>query len=267
MIDYDLLIKESEWVIDQPDVRDFLWSEYCEWVENDNKFPWKQLKVRNQYDQKETYKACSCYWLTAIYNWNQLVEFDKQWIEFEQENPRWKWQVFQAERWYPDMWASLQEMLKFFTKRWLIDWYVACKNITEVKNALNNWFGIYTWSAKCSWSKTSKSWVFTYDANWWKHCFAVVDCTDDKLIAINSFGKTFGQDWYFDIPNDNYWDLYSCYAIIDHDDTWKIDELRYKMEYNQAIELWITNWTRPDESMTRREWAVMAYRVYKMLNK
>lgn len=264
-LDYDLLVKQNESVIDQPSEYDFLWSEYAEGNTDLSKFPWKQLKVWNQYDQKDTYKACSCYWLTAIFNGNQIMEFDKKGIEFEQENPRWKRQVFQAERWYPDMWASLQDMMSFFKKRWLIDGYVVCKNLKEVQNALKNWYGIYTWSAKCSWTKTSKSWIFTYDDNGWKHCFSIIDCTEDKLIAINSFGEAFWNKWFFDIPNANYKDLYSCYAIIDHDDTWKIEELRYKMEYQKAIELWLTNWTRPDEPATRRETAVMIYRAYKKI--
>ena len=37
------------------------------------------------------------------------------------------------------------------------------------------------------------------------------------------------------------------------------------MEFDKAIELGITNWTRPDDPMTRREWAVMVYRLYKKL--
>jgi hypothetical protein len=153
-------------VYDNPKETDFMWSEYAEWVGDKVKFPWDKLKVRNQYDQKETYKACSCYGLTAIFNGNQIIEFDKQWIEFVQEDPRWKRLAFQAERGYPDMWASLQDMMSFFTKRKLIDWYVRCKTAQECRNAIKNWCWIYTGSSKCSWSKTKKSGIFTYDENW-----------------------------------------------------------------------------------------------------
>jgi hypothetical protein len=41
--------------------------------------------------------------LTAIFNGNQILEFEKQGIEFVQEDPRWKRLAFQAERGYPDM--------------------------------------------------------------------------------------------------------------------------------------------------------------------
>ena len=256
-------LKQLNAVYDCPDERDFLWEEYAEWLWDKVKFPWRQLKVRNQYSQWDTYKACSCYWLTVVFNWNQIIEFNKQWIEFEQENPRWKRQVFQAERWYPDRWASLQDMMKFFKNRKLIDWYTLAKTAQECKNAINNWFGIYTGSSKCSWSKTNKSKQFVYDKDWANHCFSIVDYDDNWLRAINSFGETRWDKWYFYIPDENYKDLFSTYVIIDHDDTWKIEEMRYKMEYEEAIKLWITNWTRPDEPATRQETAVMIYRATK----
>lgn len=250
-------------VYDNPKETDFMWSEYAEWVGDKVKFPWDKLKVRNQYDQKETYKACSCYGLTAIFNGNQILEFEKQGIEFVQEDPRWKWLAFQAERGYPDMWASLQDMMSFFTKRKLIDWYVRCKTAQECRNAIKNWCWIYTWSSKCSWSKTKKSGIFTYDENWANHCFCIIDFDDNWLIALNSFGESRWDGGTFYIPDDNYKDLFSTYAIVDHDDTWKIEEMRYNMEYNKAIELWITNWTRPNDYATRKETVVMIYRATK----
>lgn len=250
-------------VEDRPDERDFLRSEYCEWLDNEKDFPWRELKVWNQYDQKETYKACSAYWLTAVYNWLQIIEFRKQGIEREQENPRRKWNVFQAERGYPDMWASLQDMMKFFIKREKIDGYVLCKNIQECKNALKNWFGLYTGSKECSWSKTSKAKSFVYDKNWANHCFAIVDYDDNWLRAINSFWENWWDKGWFYIPDECYKYLFSTYVIVDHDDTGKIDEMRYEMEYNEAIKSWITNWVRPNDYATRKETAVMVYRATK----
>ena len=250
-------------VYDDPKDTDFLWGEYVEGLWDGIPFPWRQLKVRNQYDQKETYKACSAYGLTAVYNGWQIIEFGKQWIEFEQDNPRWKWLAFQAERGYPDSGASLQQMMSFFKKRGLIDWYLKCKDVQECKNALRNGFGLYSGSSKCSWSKTSKAKQFVYDADGANHCFAIVDYDDNWLWAINSFGESWWDKWWFYIPDENFKDLFTTYAIVDHDDTGKIEEMRYKMEYDKAIELGITNWTRPDDNVTRRECAVMSYRVYK----
>lgn len=260
-------LKQMECVKDVPSKSDFLWEDFIwdEYVEWGTKKIVDQvkIKVRDQYDQKDTYKACSAYGATAIYNWYQSVEFMNQWLEFEQEDPRWKWEAYQATRWYPDKWASLQEIMTFFKNRWLIDWYVKTKNVEETKNAIKNWYLIYTGSDKCWWSATSKAKEFVYDANGAAHCFSIIDYDDTWFIAINSFWEDWGDKGLFHINFDKYQYIYSTYALIDHDDRWKIDELVYKMEFEKAIELWITNWTRPDEPMTRREWAVMNYRVLK----
>ena len=102
---------------DEPSRYDYLWSDYAEWWETKKFCEWFKLKVRNQNANKDTLKWCSAYGLTYIYNWNQLMEFAKAWIEFEQDDPRWKRLAFQAERGYPNSWASLQEMMSFFKKR------------------------------------------------------------------------------------------------------------------------------------------------------
>lgn len=258
----DEQIRQLSAVTDEPQSTDITWEEYAEWTTK-----WKiadkyKIKVWDQYDNKDTYKACSAYWLTAIFNWYQLREYDNNGIEFEQDDPRWKWLAFQAERGYPDSWASLQAMMSFFKKRWLIDWYVKCVNANECKNAINNGFLIYTWSNQCSWSNTNKNKEFT-EWNGWAHCFSIIDYDDTGFIAINSFWEDWWDDWLFHINFDKYDKLYSTYAIVDHDDTGKLEELVYKAQYEKAIEMWITNWTRPDDPATRREVAVMIYRSVK----
>jgi len=261
----DELILPQNAVYDNPSEYDILRSEYAEWLSK-----WKiadkyKIKVRNQNANQDTLKWCSAYWLTGIYNWYQLREYDENWIEFEQEDPRWKWLAFQAERWYPNSWASLQEMMSFFKKRGLIDGYVKSTTVQECRNAINNWCLIYTWSNKCNWSKTSKAKKFVYDPNGAAHCFFIEDFNDEWFIAVNSFWENRWDNGRFTIPFDDYGNIYSTYAIIDHDDTGKLAELVFNAQYQKAIELWITNWTRPDDNVSRKEAAVMAYRVYKML--
>lgn len=255
-------LKQLNAVYDEPSRYDYLWKDYVEWNETKKKFcEWYNLKIWNQNANKDTLKWCSAYGLTYVYNGNQLVEFGNEWIEFEQDDPRWKWLAFQAERGYPNSWASLQDMMKFFKNRWLIDWFVKCTTAQECKNALNNGCWIYTWSGLCSWSKTSKAKSFVYDANWANHCFSVVDYRSGWLRAVNSFWDGRWNGWYFDIPDDDYWNLFSTYAIVDHDDSGKLQEMRFNMEYQKAIEQKITNWTRPDDPATRKEVAVMIYRA------
>lgn len=258
-------LKFKNTVRDNPKDSDILREEYVEGANNH----WKivdnvNIKVRDQYDQQDTYKACSAYWLTAIYNWYQAVEFGEKGIIFEQDDPRRKRLAFQAERWYPNEWASLQDMMSFFKKRGLIDWYVRCKTAEECKNAINNWYLIYTWSNKCSWSATSKNKEFT-EWNWGGHCFSIIDYDNTGFIAINSFWTDWGKKWFFHINYDKYWLIFSTYAIIDHDDSGKLGELLFNIEYQKAQELGITNWTKPNDPATRKEVAVMVYRIYNKL--
>lgn len=264
MTEEELIVLDAAY--DEPSRYDYLWSDYVEWEWEKKKFcEWYTLKVRNQNANKDTLTWCSAYWLTYIYNWNQLMEFGKEWIEFEQDDPRRKWLAFQSERGYPNAWASLQEMMTFFKNRWLIDWYVRARTVQECKNALNNWCWIYTGSNKCNWKLAGKEKKFVYDVNGAWHCFSIVDYWSGWLRAINSFWDKRWDWWYFDIPEDDYKHIFSTYAIVDHDDKWKLDELKFNMEYQKAVELWITNWARPNDKMTRKEWAVMIYRAYNMM--
>lgn len=241
---------------------DYFDGEYSEWTTK-KVVDQVKIKIRNQYDQKETYKACSCYWLTGIFNGNQSVEFLKQWIDFEQEDPRRKRLAFQAERWYLDKGASLQEMMSFFKKRGLIDWYVLCENAEQCKNAINNWFLIYTWTNYWSRSMTSKTWELTLTDKTTGHCYFIEDFDETWFVAVNSFGEKWWKGWRFHINFEKYSKLFSTYAIIDHDDTGKIDQMLFDLEYQKAIENKITNGTRPNDPVTRKECAVMSYRVLK----
>jgi len=259
----DEVILPQNAVYDNPSEYDILWEDYAEWLSKWRIADKYKIKVRNQNANKDTLKACSVYGLTAIYNGYQMREYDENWVEFEQEDPRWKWLAFQAERGYPNSWASLQAVMTFFKNRKLIEWYLKCKTAEECKNAINNGYLIYTWSSKCSWSKTSKQKEFVYDENWANHCFSIIDFDDTGFIAINSFGENWGDKGFFHINFDKYQYLFSTYAIVDHDDTWKLDELVFNAQYQKAIEMWITNWTRPDDPATRKEVAVMVYRALK----
>jgi len=253
---------------DRTDERDYIfedhfWDEFGNWLTQ----IWnnKKMEIRDQYDQKLTYKACSWYWLCAIFNWYNVEEYKMQWLKFDQENPKWKWKAFQEMRWYPDIWASLQDQMKFYIKNGWIEWYMRSNTLQWTKNSLDNGFLIYTWSNKCDWRKTGASWIFVKKLNWGGHCFSIIGYNEKWFIAVNSFGYDWGDDGYFIIPFENYNDLFSKNIIFDKDDTWIIKNLNYENEYKKAIELWITNWTRPDDNVSRKEGAVMAYRASKIV--
>jgi len=254
--------------VDKSDSRDYLYADYMHEYATGKLWPIRDTlinKIYDQFDQSSTYKACTCYWLWIINNWNNLAEYWSKWFDYEQQDPKWLRHTFQSTRWYPNKWSSLQEMMRFYKKMWLIDWYMRANTIEECKHAIDNGFLIYTWTKSCNWRETSKKKAFVYKKNWWWHCFSIVWYNDKWFIAANSFGTDRWDAWYFTIPYDDYKYLYSKYVIIDKDDTWTLKNLEYQREFQKAIELWITNWDRPNDKASRKEVAVMIYRLYKKL--
>lgn len=257
--------------IDIPDDRDWVYEDCLEdIVEGDTKASWDRniMKVYNQFDQASTYKACGSYSLWVIYNWNNIHEYAKHWIDFEQENPKNKWLSFQASRGYPNIGSSLQENMNFYRKMWWIDATARIDTLQGMKNALKNWAFIYTGSSKCSRPKASQQKRFVYDTNWAPHAFSIIadEPATREFIAINSFWVSRWDKWYFAIPYSDIEHLFTRYAIIDKDDTWLIKNLKYEQEFKEAVELWITNWLTPNEPATRKQVAVMVLRWTKLKN-
>jgi len=239
-------------------------NEYAEWLTGQI---WNNLKnkVYDQFDQKSTYKACSCYGLGVIYNGNNLAEYSSKGFHFEQEDPKYSWQDFQSGRWIPNKGASLQQMLSFYKKRNKIEWYMRADTLEWCKNALANWFLIYTGTKSCDWRKAWAEWRFVYKRDWGGHCFALIGYDKEWFIAVNSFWTDWGDSWYFVIPYKDFEYLFSKYVIIDKDDTGILANLEYDREFKKAIELGITNWSDPDWKSNRKQVAVMVYRLYKRL--
>jgi len=127
------------------------------------------------------------------------------------------------------------------------------------KNAIDNWFIIYTWSSKFDWRKSWASWVAEL-WNWGWHAF-IIDWYNNRWFTCpNSFWEDRWDGWYFTVPYEYFDKMFSKNVIIDKDDTWIISRLSFDREFQKAIEAGITNWERPNEPATRKETAVMIYR-------
>jgi len=257
-----MILTEYLTVVDNPSsqnyIRDDYMHEYSKWVAS--KFNKEKIKVRDQFDDSTTYKACTNYALCAVYNWYNVSEYESKWVEFEQVNPKTYWHIFQNSRWRPNVWSDVQTMLKFYRKMWWIDWHMEAKTTEWAKNAIDNWFVIYTWSSKFDWKKSweQKKAVLW---NWGWHAFSIIWYDTNWFIAINSFGADWWDKWYFTIPYEHFDKLFSKNVVIDKDDTGIINELNFEREYRKAIELGITNWLDPDKPATRKEVAVMIRRA------
>lgn len=93
----ELIVCDGTW--DKPGKYDIEYSEYAEGLSEPGQILDKySLKVRNQNQNRDTLCGCSVYGATYCYNGYQLREYDNSGLEFEQEDPRWKWLAFQAER-------------------------------------------------------------------------------------------------------------------------------------------------------------------------
>lgn len=264
----DTLLNQLQ-TFDNPDSRDYSYEKFFmnEYWQGAVKKVWDRTKVSiwNQFDDKTTYKACTVYASWILYNAYNIVEYSRFNVEFNQVDPKFKRHQFQETRWRPNTGSSLQTVMRFFRSKWWIDWWLVSETIEWTKNAIKNWFLIYTGSDKCDWNATGKSKVFVYKNNWSWHAFSLVDYNDDWFIAVNSFGKKWWDEWYFLVPYNNFNDLYTKNVIIDKDDTGIIKNLNYENEYKKAIEMGITNGLNPEIPTTRKECAVMAYRVYKKI--
>jgi len=256
--------------VDLQDSRDYIYEdeymgEYGQGNSQSSSWDKSKMIIRDQFDQKKTRKACWSYATQQVINWNNVKEYAKEWFKYKQTNPKYLWFSLQNSRWRPNKWSSITEQLRNARKMWQIEWWMRAITTEGRKNAIDNWFYLLTWSKDCDWRKTGAAGKFVYKKNAGGHMFPVVDYNDEWWLVPNSFGKDRWDKWYFVVPYEDEKYLFSTQVVIDKDDTGTLESLNFKREFNEAIELWITNGTNPDRPATRREVAVMNLRVYKML--
>jgi len=256
--------------VDLQDSRDYIYEdeymkEYWAWTTSWSKRDKNKMIIRDQFDQKKTWKACWSYATQQIINWNNVKEYASEWFEYKQKNPKYLWYWLQSSRWRPNRWSSITEQLRYARKIWAIEGWMRAITREGRKNAIDNWFYLLTWSKDCDWRKTWASGKFVYKKNAWWHMFPIVDYNEEWWIVPNSFWDDRWDKGYFTVPYEDEKYLFSTQVVIDADDTWTLKSLNFAREFDEAISLWITNGTNPDKPATRREVAVMNLRVYKML--
>lgn len=241
--------------------------EMAEWSKQFVKWP-EWTIVYNQNLDPRTLKWCVWYAVYHIYNAQQMNEWKNNWSEFIQEDPKNYWFRFQAYRGRPNTWSSLQQHLDFMRKQEKsIEWSVLCQTEEQMKMAVDRWYFILSWSKRCDWTKTGKTWIFSLVDDGPDHGIAIVGYDWKWFIAKNSFWGWRWNKWYFYIPFGYKKYLFSCNAIIDADSTGKLQAYKFEKEYQESIKLGITDGTNPDKPATRKECSVMIYRMYKNLLK
>ena len=235
---------EITYAVDQPSQRDYTFSEYLSFKNNDNETAnWEfgirpsQTKIWNQGNTA----ACTCYSLTHIYNWENILEDETIWVSREQQDPMVLWKRFCAWRNNYVSWYDIQGMALWFKKQLLIEWFVTIpkwtKQIEQMKQALDMWKFISTGSAYWDWANIKKTGIYSVrtDGMFVGHAWAIVDYWDGYFRAVNSYW----EDWWpyngkFKVPFELVSTIYSTLVIIDKDDS---GAFAYLQDYKKAQEM------------------------------
>ena len=217
-------IKDENNCRDEPSKQDYQFTDFEDVYEGEKSpRPKTKLIVQNQLATK----WCTCFSLWHLYNGYNILEDEKAWENRPQVECREIWKQYCYKRGYDNVWASIQQVAKFFKDTGRIEWYVTInwdisQQVARMRKSLDMWYFLSTWSANGNWTKTKKTWTYTIRTDWRfvGHAFAIVDYMDDYFWAINSYGDTrWLYNWYFKIMNTDIGKLYSKLSIIDKDDT------------------------------------------------
>jgi len=260
-LEYDLAPHQDWWLInsaiDRPSNLDYEYEAVFWWLFDaieKKKFPINNLHIPNQWDKDITKMSCTRQSVANITNWNNILaqwvqDFklaENMWIRYLKENPQAQFN-----------WASVQSWLKQAKNDWFISWYSAVRTIDDIKNAIDNWRYIATWSNNWDWTNVRTNHTYKLREDWrliW-HAFCMIDYIDDRrgLKCINSYWE---ENWEFEMSYDLVHTLYTRYAVSDKVDTEQILLFKEKImeaRLDVAKERGYWNWERPDDPITRKE--------------
>ena len=111
-----------------------------------------------------------------------------------------------------------------------------------MKKAIDMWFFLSTWSAFWDRWTTKKTWVYSERADryfvWHAWLICWYDDKEEVFRAVNSYGdKRWPYWWYFKVPYDMIWKIYSCLPFIDRDDSHLFSRFEEIQKVKQAVEL------------------------------
>lgn len=236
--------QEINYAYDIPSNKDYSFDEFFT-KDYKNEDKWANSKRPSSvkiWNQGNT-PACTCYSLTHVVNWNNVVEDMRLWEHREQVDPIIYWNQFCAERNDYDSWSSIQTMALHFKKNWRIEWYVTIdkkdqNKVDKMKKALNAWYFLSTGSAFGDWSTIKKTGVYSErtDGMFVWHAWCIVDREDDYFRAVNSYWENWWPyNWRFKVPFSMVDKIYSCLVIIDKDDSWRFTDLKIRKKVEELL--------------------------------
>lgn len=221
---------------DSTDKRNYLFEDYAkefaEW-EKINSRPYKEIILRDQWQTPR----CTRYALTHISNWQNIREYEANWLKYTQLNPDSVW-----DKW--DKRKFLMNALDDFKKFWLIEGYLEIKKdanmFKNIDKALSMGLYIYTGSDNWLWGNYSYPYIYQTRNDWkvvW-HAYPIVDKkSDGNYTGPQSFGKDFWDNWYLNYKPEQLNGMFTLYAIVDKDETWKFSMFKLKEKIKQFVEL------------------------------
>lgn len=233
---------------DEPDSRDYPFSDYEEFAQWEDKIP-KRPKDEIQLFNQWSKPSCTMHAGMHIVNAMNIIEDKRLWLNRKQVDPLEFWDKFCKERGNYDTWTAIQTIANRMKKNWLIEWYVTIGNNQEsseiekqVDRALAMWGFIYTGSAFGDWTKIKKTGIYSESANrvfLWHAWDIVIERKDgDYYWCLNSYWDTrWPYNWYFKLHRNDLKNIYSKIVFIDKDDSHLFSRFEEIQKVKQAVEL------------------------------
>ena len=246
--------------------------ELLEYIVNDD---WE---IQNQY--KEWYK-CWCVFYSASMNDNYCNTRD--WID---ERTKGKNLCdYAGKKWIRnnESWTFIINWPKTLKELNYIDWYAWVFNLSDIKKALAEKKPVHCGSNRISRSWTKKNNIAVIKNNMPWHCFHIIGYNDWKDRLINNRNVPCDVLICKDSSNNyDWWRFYIKYDDIDclsitktifinNTDVLKLKKkIMDKINYDEAkagFEIWLWNWQRPEDPITREEAIVVIFRAMQKMNK
>jgi hypothetical protein len=228
--------------------------------------------IQDQY--KDWYNMWCVYYSVSMHdNFLNL----KDWVE---ERSKGSELCDESETWSPTQWDYLINWPKLIKRKGLIKWYAQVKSLEDAYTALADGNQISTWSNKINWRLT-RTWDYYAQGNSWAwHAFTIIGYNRTNeykekegrrippMCFIVKDSSNWFNAWYFYIKIEEFNSILYNTKLTFINNTDLIDN--YKKRVMEQIKLdsaklffllWLTNWERPQENITREEVMAMNYRV------
>lgn len=254
-------------------------------------------KLEKTYIQSP-YNSCTAVWLTHLHLIQNIIDFWNNKLEMDWKNLRsnmWH-DLNNPKEWWDYLEVALQTLLKEWIewtwpkwqpKNFKIDWYAynTTTSNEEMKYYISQWYPLYMafiWNEAVY--KAMKRWlldiIINRDQSTWWHCVVWAKYDEDYLYIVNSWSPITGKISSFKISwanlnkaktiwmlNWRYWIVYDYKDMNDklYDDyapwIWTEEYDAVKFMKDKWYMKWYNNKFRPNENLTREEFALVMYRI------